>query len=138
MKIDKDNYVDALIDQALREYPLEPAPESLKAKIMGQIERPLAVKRFKISWMDLALSGAMAMLVGFVLDFFQDVARSPYWSTRFRIGLISFWQDARYFLVHNQTSLMAVLFSAAVVLSLLAILASVYWRYAVQTDRLPV
>lgn len=138
MKSDRENHFERLIDQALREFPLEPPPEGLKAKIMGQIENPLAAGRFKISWIDFSLSAAMALVIGFVLDFFQDVFRSPYWSARFRVEFILFWQDLKYFLMHNQTPLMAALLSAGVVFSLLAILASVYWRYAVQPDRLPV
>ena len=137
MKIDQDKQLDLLIDQALREFPLEPVPERLTAQIIGQIEKPLITPRFKISWFDFALSGALALVIGFVLDFFQGVARSPYWSARFRVEFILYGQEIRRFLMHNQSSVMAVLLSTAVVLTLLAILASVYWRYTVYSDRLP-
>lgn len=137
MKIDRDKQLDQLIGRALREYPLEPVPERLKARIMGQIVRPVVVARFRIPWVDFALSGALALMIGFALNFIQGVVRSPYWSARFRIGLILFWQDVRYFILHNKASLTAVLLSAGVVLSLLAVLASVYRRYTLNTRGLP-
>ena len=137
MKNDKSKHLNLLIDQALREFPLEPVPERLTAKIMGQIEKPLITTRFKISWFDVALSGALALVIGFALDFFQGLTRSPYWSTRLQITFSLFWRDFRYFLIHNQSPVLAVVLSSTVVLTLLAILASVYWRYTVYSDRLP-
>ena len=137
MKIEKNKHLNLLIDQALREFPLEPVPDRLTAKIMGQIEKPLMPTRFKISWFDVVLSGALALVIGFVLDFIQGLTHSPYWSTRLQISFVLFWRDFRYFLVHNQSPVIAVVLSSAVVLTLLAILASVYWRYTVYSDRLP-
>jgi hypothetical protein len=137
MNIDRDKKLDLLIDQALRKYSLEPAPEGLKAQIMQQIEKPLPAARFRISWFDFVLSGALALIIGFALDFIQGVAHSPYWTTRFRVAFISIWRDMRYFLIQNQSSVMAATLSAAMVFILLAVLASVYWRYASYLDRLP-
>ena len=137
MKMNQDKQLDLLIDQALREFPLEPAPVLLQAKILERIEKPLAAPRFRISWVDFALSGALALIFGFAMDFIQGAAHSPYWSARFRIELSLFWRDIRYFLVHNQTSLVAVLLSVVVVSSLLAVLASVYRRYAVNSRGMP-
>lgn len=137
MKIDQEKHLDSLLDQALREFPLEPAPERLKARILGQIEKPLAKARFQISWIDLALSGALALMIRFALDFIQGVSHSPYWTARIRIGLLVFWQDWKYFSLHNQSLILAVLLSAGVILALLALLASVYWRYAAYGKRLP-
>jgi hypothetical protein len=137
MNVDRDKQLDLLIDQALRKYPLEPAPELLKAKIMQQIEKPLPAARFKISWFDFALSGALALIIGFALDFIQGVAHSPYWIARFRVTFILIWQDIKFFLMQNQSSVLTATLSAAMVLSLLVVLASVYWRYAAYSDRLP-
>ena len=137
MNIDRDKQLDQLLDQALRKYPLEPAPERLKTKIMQAIEKPLPAARFKISWFDFALSGTLALIIGFALDFIQGVARSPYWIARLRVAFILCWQDIKYFLMQNQSSVMTALLSAAMVFTLLVVLASVYWRYAAYTDRLP-
>jgi hypothetical protein len=137
VKMNRGKEMDRIIDQALRDYPLEPAPKGLTARVMGQIQHPLVAPRFKISWFDFALSGALALIIGYALDFIQGAAYSPYWSTRFRTALILFWQDFRYFLLHNQAPVMAVMLSTAVILALLGILASVYWRYAAYSKRLP-
>ena len=137
MKIDRDRDLDQLIDQTLREFPLDPVPESLMAKIMDQVEMPLEEGRFKISWFDFALSGALALVFGFALDIIQGIFRSPYWRTRLQVELAMFWKDLKYFLVYNQSSVIAILLSSGVVLALLAILASVYWRYTLRSERLP-
>ena len=137
MKKDREKDLDQLIDQALREYPLEPVPESLMVRIMEQVEKPLAEARFRISWFDFALSGALALVMGYVLAIIQGIYHSPYWSTRLQVELIMFWKDLKYFLIHNQSSVMAILLSSGVVLALLAILASVYWRYTLHSERLP-
>lgn len=137
MKMNRGKELDGVIDQALRDFPLQPAPAGLMARVMGQIQNPMLAPKFKISWFDFALSGALALIVGYTLNIIQGAAQSPYWSTRFRTEIILFWQDFRYFLMHNQSSIMAVLLSTAVIVALLVILTSVYWRYAAYSDRLP-
>jgi hypothetical protein len=137
MKMSRDKELNKIIDQALREYPLEPPPVELTARILDEIQNPLETPRFKISWFDFALSGALALVIGYALNIIQGAVKSPYWSTRFRTALIVFWQDLKYFLLHNQTPVLAVLFSTAVILSILMILASVYWRYVIYSERAP-
>jgi len=129
--------LDHLIDQALRDFPLEPAPEGLKEAVMRRIGEPAPSPRFRISWVDLALSGILAVIIGFALDFLQNVLRSPYWMARLRVSVILFSQDIKLFLMHNQTSLQAGLLSAGTIFLLLAVLASIYWRYAAFSDKLP-
>ena len=137
MRFDQDKQLDSLLDQALREFPLEPVPDRLKTRILGQIEKPLAKPRFQISWIDLGLSGALALIIGFALDFIQGVSHSPYWAARIRVELLLIWQNWKYFSLHNQSLILAVLLSAGVVFALLGVLASVYWRYAAYGKRLP-
>lgn len=137
MRIDQEKRMDRILDQALRAFPLEPAPEHLKANILGQIEKPLVKAQFRISWIDLALSGALALIIGILADFIQGVVRSPYWTARIQVGLLLIWQDWRYFFLHNQPLILAVLLSAGVVFALLGVLASVYWRYTADLRRLP-
>ena len=136
MSRERENQLDNLIVQALREFPLEPAPAQLKGNIMDQLRVPMPGRRFRISWVDLAFSGILALMVGSAIELVQDIIRSPYWSTRFQVSLLHFWQDIKYFLLHNQSSVVTVTLSAGILLSLLAILASVYWRYAVASNRM--
>ena len=137
MNRDHDKRLDHLIDQALREYPLDHPPQDLFRKVMGRIEKPAGMEWSRISWFDLTLSGVLALFVGFVLDFLQDVARSPYWSARVRVELIQFWQEIKYFLLHNYQPVMTVVLSSVLVLTLIVVLASVYRRHALYSNRLP-
>ena len=129
--------LDLLIDQALRDFPLDPAPAGLKDAIMGRVgDRPLW-SRFRISWYDFALSGILAVIIGFALNFVQGMVRSPYWTARFRIAFLLFFQDIRLFLMQNKSALQASLLSTGTILLLLVILASVYWRFAAYSAKLP-
>ena len=137
MNREHDKRLENLIDQALREYPLDHPSNDLISEVMGRIEEPVGIQRLRIPWFDLAFSGLLALFVGFVLDFFQDVARSPYWTARARVALIQFWQNAKYFLLHNYHPVMAVALSSSLVLTILVVLASVYRRYSLYSSRLP-
>lgn len=137
MSTDQGKRLDLLIDQALEDFPLESVPEDLMSRIMERIEQPLPPVRFRISWFDFAFSGLLALIAGFVLDFLQDVARSPYWTTKARVTLIQFWQEIKYFLLHNYHPVLAATVSLAMILSILIVLASVYWRYRALSERLP-
>ena len=136
MKRDNNKRLDQLLDRALREYPLDHPSHDLVGKVMGKIEKPVGMEWLRISWFDLALSGVLALFVGFVLDFLQDVARSPYWTARVRVALIQFWQELKYFLLHNYHPVMTVALSSILVLTLIVVLASVYRRYTLYSNRL--
>ena len=138
MNRDQDKRLEKLIDQALREYPLDHPSHDLISEVMGRIEKQAGKEKLSIPWFDLALSGMVALFVGFVLDFLQDVARSPYWTARVRVALIQFWQDIKYFLVHNYHPVMAVALSSVLVLTIFVVLASVYRRYSLYSSRMPV
>ena len=137
MSSEGNKRLDLLIDQALRDFPLEPVPVSLNSRIMERIEKPLPRIGFRINWSDFAFSGLLALIAGYMLDFLQGVARSPYWANRVRVALILLWQDLKYFLMHNYQPVMAVTVSLVMVSSILIVLASVYWRYTALSDRLP-
>jgi hypothetical protein len=137
MNRNEDRRLDQLLDQALRDFPLDPVPNDLKDKIMGRIDKPQPTIVFRIPWFDFAFSGVLAVVIGFVLGFLQNVARSPYWVARIRVALIHIWQDMRYFMMHNYRLVMTAALSSLMVLALLAVLASVYWRYAVSSKHLP-
>ena len=136
MSHEHEKQLDDMIAQAMLEFPLEPTPTQLKEKVMRQIGQPIPGTRFRISWVDLAFSGVLALMVGSAIELIQDIIRSPYWSTRFQVSLLLFWQDIRYFLLHNQSSVLTATLSAGIFFFLLAILASVYWRYTAASNRI--
>lgn len=137
MSIDQEKRLDLLIDQALQDFQVDPTPEDLMSRIMERIEKPLPWGSFKINWFDFAFSGVLALIAGFVLDFFQGVARSPYWANRARVVLIQIGQNMKYFFLHNYQPVMTVVLSSVLVLTLIVVLASVYRRYTLYSNRLP-
>lgn len=142
MNVNREEIFDQLIDRAVKEFPLEPPPPGLKTKIMQQIETPLPQARFKISqvisWVDIIFSGTLALIFWVMLEIYSGLVHSPYWSTRLRIRMILFWQDIKYFFMHNQSSLMAILLSGGMVMILLMVLTTIYRRYATYTSKQPV
>jgi hypothetical protein len=59
------------VDDALRSFPLQPAPPSLASAVLAELRSPerAAAARpvFRLSWMDFALSGFVALMLALVL-----------------------------------------------------------------------
>jgi hypothetical protein len=59
------------VDDALRSFPLQPAPPGLATAVLAELRSPerAAAARpvFRLSWMDFALSGFVAQMLGLVL-----------------------------------------------------------------------
>ena len=136
--IKKEEFLDRLVDQAIREYPLDPVPPGLFEKVMVQVERQILRPGLKFSWVDLSLSALLAGFIGIFLELIQSFSRSPYWSAWMRVELLLFWQDMKMFFLQNQTELLAGLISITTVVILFFILAGVYRRQILYEKRLPV
>ena len=124
----KEDFLDRLVDQAVREYPLDPVPPGLYEKIIIRVERQMLRPGLKFSWVDFLLSALLAGFIGIFLDLIQTFSRSPYWSAWIRVETLLFWQDMKMFALHNQNNLLASLISIITVISLLSILTGVYRR----------
>jgi hypothetical protein len=61
----------AAVDEALRSFPLQPAPPGLAPAVMSALRLPehaaLARPVFRLSWIDFALSGFTALMLALVL-----------------------------------------------------------------------
>src|SRR4051794_20892125 len=61
----------AAVDDALRSFPLQPAPASLAPAVLAELRSPAyaptARPVFRLSWMDFALSGFVALMLALVL-----------------------------------------------------------------------
>src|SRR5262245_25601063 len=70
-EIDHEQDVDQAIDDALRTYPLAPAPPSITLNVMARLRNlpPEARPRFRLGWFDYAMGLFTTSLagVGFVL-----------------------------------------------------------------------
>jgi hypothetical protein len=55
------------VDDALRSYPLAPAPATLYRSTMARIDAARRVPKFRLSWIDIALSLFVAVMVGAIV-----------------------------------------------------------------------
>lgn len=126
--IKNDEFVDGLVDQAIREYPLDPVPSRLYEKVMVRIERGIFRPGLQFSWVDFSLSALLAGFIGIFLELIRTFYRSPYWSAWMRVETLLFWQDIKMFFLQNQNVLLAGFISMITFVSLLFILTGVYRR----------
>jgi hypothetical protein len=126
--IKKEEFLDRLVDQAVRDYPLDPVPPGLYGNVMARVERQILRPGLKFSWVDLSLSALLAGFIGIFLELIQDFSRSPYWSAWMRVETLLFWQSIKMFFLQNQNILLAGLISIITVVSLLFILTGIYRR----------
>jgi hypothetical protein len=126
--IKKEEFLDRLVDQAVRDYPLDPVPPGLYGNVMARVERQILRPELKFSWVDLSLSALLAGFIGIFLELIQDFSRSPYWSAWMRVETLLFWQSIKMFFLQNQNILLAGLISIITVVSLLFILTGIYRR----------
>ncbi len=136
--IKKEDFLERLVDQAVREYPLDPVPPGLYEQVMDRVERGMLRPGLKFSWVDLSLSALLAGFIGIFLELIQGFYRSPYWSAWMRVELLLFWQDMKMFFLQNQNVLLAGLISMITFVSLLFILTGVYRRQILYERQLPV
>jgi hypothetical protein len=55
------------VDEALRTYPLQPAPATLAPRVMARLRALTPAPRFRLSWIDYALSLFAASMLGLAL-----------------------------------------------------------------------
>ena len=105
---------DALIEDALQNYPLAPMPRDITASVMARIhveKRPALV-----TWNDFAIALVIAAIIGALFITFQNLP--PVALAKLRIQGILLYQDI---LVNMRWLIPAVLFGAAAFFSALAI-----------------
>jgi hypothetical protein len=69
--------LDAAVDEALRAYPLTPAPQTLAPAVMTRIRTLSPAPRFRMGWLDYALSLFAAVMVGLALLGLVTLLSSP-------------------------------------------------------------
>ena len=99
-----------IVDDALQTYPLEPAPASIFPVVMKGIEIQKSLPKFKLSWLDYALSAFFAGMAGLVLFLWQSASLSPNWTAELQKDLFLWWQGIRLATLHIQPIISAELF----------------------------
>ena len=107
---------NAIIEDALKNYPLAPMPRSITPNVMARIQTASAQRPALITWNDFALSLVIALCVGTL--FFTVQHLPPVMLAKIRIQGILLYQD---FLVNARWLGPAALFGLAALLSALTI-----------------
>ena len=107
---------DALIEDALQNYPLTPMPRDITAVVMARIQTTSAPRPFQVTWNDFAIALTITLCVAAL--FFTEQNLPPIMLTKIRIQGILFYQDI---LVNARWLIPAVLFGAAAFFSALTI-----------------
>jgi len=111
-----DNHLkqDALIEDALKSYPLAPMPHDITAGVMAQIQTDQ--RRTFITWSDFVLSLVIALSVGALFFALQNIP--PITFAKMRIQTILLYQDV---IVNAHWLVPTLFFGLATFLSALAI-----------------
>jgi hypothetical protein len=64
---------NALIEDALRTYPVMPLPRDITLDVMARIQTVSAPRPFRLTWNDLILSAVLAICIGAVLFSVQNL-----------------------------------------------------------------
>jgi hypothetical protein len=121
----------AAVDDALRTYPEQQAPQALFPAVMGRIPPRQPAPKFRLAWIDYALSLFVAMMVGLALLFRSSYRLPPYWDARLKLQVLAWWQQLR-FVPHVYGDILL----AGLALGLLAILMTVMLLNRGRLDRL--
>ena len=105
---------DAIIEDALKNYPLAPMPRSITVNVMARIQKDVRPKL--VTWNDFALSLVIAICIGAL--FFTMQSLPPIMVAKLRIQGILLYQD---FLVNARWLIPAVLFGLAAFFSALTL-----------------
>ena len=70
---DPDQAAFDAVDDALRTFPLAAAPPALSPKVMARIRALAPAPRFRIRWLDFAVSLFIAGMVGLAILFWQTL-----------------------------------------------------------------
>jgi hypothetical protein len=107
---------DALIEDALQNYPLVPLPRDITTSVMARIQSTPVPSPFKVTWNDFAIAFTITLCV--VALFFTAQNLPPIMLAKIRIQGILFYQDI---LVNARWLIPAGLFGAAAFFSALTI-----------------
>ncbi|HEY4689506.1 MAG TPA: hypothetical protein VIK33_09355 [Anaerolineae bacterium] len=70
---DRDRAAFAAVDDALRAYPLAPAPPNLLPAVMARVRVQSPVPRFRLAWIDYAVSLFAAIMAGLAILLWQSI-----------------------------------------------------------------
>jgi hypothetical protein len=90
---DRDPEAYAVVDEALRTYPLQPAPLGIMHAVMRRVEVSAPLPRFRLHWLDVALSFFLPGMVGLIYAIMRLSLLPPAFMPLLQNRLIVFWQQ---------------------------------------------
>jgi hypothetical protein len=91
-----DRAAYAAVDDALYTYPIEAAPPGILHSVMRRVEVMPAASRFRLPWLDFALSLFFTGMAGLGFILWQTISLPPYLVPWLRTRLLYIWQHFRY------------------------------------------
>lgn len=86
----------AIIDEALRTYPMQPAPADLMGTVMARLEVRRPARRFRLAWIDYAVSLFAAGMAGLAWLLWPLLPLPPDWPARVQFRMLVWQQHLRY------------------------------------------
>jgi hypothetical protein len=117
-----------VVDDAVRAYPVPPAPDQILIEVMRQIKSPAFFFLSKISFLDIFFSTLLAIVTGISVSLIQNLVYTPYWAARVRMEFVLSLQQARLVLQHNQAELIALSVGCALFVIMSLLMTWVYYR----------
>ena len=90
----------AAVDDAMRTYPLQPAPQGLRPAVLKRIQVRQLAPRFRPAWLDYAVSlfaAGMASMIGWL---WLVIPLPPDWPARLQFQFLVFWQHLRFIVLY--------------------------------------
>ena len=118
---DRNREADAIVDEALRTFPIQPAPAGIMFSVMRHIEISDPIPKFHPHWLDYALSLFLASMVGLVLLLARSSLLPPTFLPLLQTRIIVFWQQLHIAIRPLDSSVFLSAFLLSSLLSLLSI-----------------
>ena len=83
----------AIVDDALRTYPMQPAPIGIMHAVMRRVEVSAPLPKFRLHWIDFILSSFLAGMIGLVYLIMRSSLLPPTFMPLMQNRLIVFWQQ---------------------------------------------
>lgn len=90
---DREPEAYAVVDEALRTYPLQPAPLGIMHAVMRRVEVSTQLPKFRLHWLDFVLSFFLPGMVGLIYAIMRSSLLPPTFVPLLQNRLVVFWQQ---------------------------------------------
>lgn len=91
---DREDAALEAVEDALRTYPLTPAPPTLSQAVMARVRALAPAPRFRLQWIDYAISAFAAGMMGLALSLWQSI--TPQMAARAQFQVLLWMQHSGF------------------------------------------